>query len=162
MTVRNQELAVCESGNTTFFRNKSRFDIFRSAISRLRVLCSRNTVTVVLYDILAWAITVLAEIYFRKVGHQVSGRRMRVRMARYPAIASSTVYCPVADTEMREKRPVFFHHCEQCMACIHSCPKKALNDKTITKRRVCCRNPDVTQKELFRKRRRFLLPERPQ
>lgn len=34
--------------------------------------------------------------------------------------------CPCHNIEMKEGRPVFLHHCSNCMACFASCPKRAI------------------------------------
>lgn len=65
--------------------------------------------------------------------------------------ACGTCYkvCPVENIKMERGQPVFLGRCEQCMACIHACPKKALNYKTITRNRLRYRNPNVALSELF-------------
>ena len=35
--------------------------------------------------------------------------------------------CPVGNISLDKGRPYFKHHCEQCVACIQFCPKKAIN-----------------------------------
>jgi ferredoxin/flavodoxin len=57
--------------------------------------------------------------------------------------------CPVKNIEIINKKPVFKHTCEQCMACIHLCPSEAINykDKTQNKKRYI--NPDVTIEEII-------------
>lgn len=37
-----------------------------------------------------------------------------------------TKVCPCGNIELREGRPVFRHHCAQCMACVVNCPKRAI------------------------------------
>lgn len=34
--------------------------------------------------------------------------------------------CPVANIEMAQDRPVWLHHCAQCMACLNWCPNQAI------------------------------------
>lgn len=34
--------------------------------------------------------------------------------------------CPCSNIKMEEGRPTFLHHCEMCMACVTSCPKRAI------------------------------------
>lgn len=34
--------------------------------------------------------------------------------------------CPCSNIKMTEGRPVFLHHCAQCMACVCYCPKRAI------------------------------------
>jgi ferredoxin len=57
--------------------------------------------------------------------------------------------CPVKNIEIINGKPLFKHKCEQCLACIHHCPSKALNieNKTQNKKRYI--NPDVTLKEII-------------
>ncbi|MDR0374648.1 MAG: EFR1 family ferrodoxin [Treponema sp.] len=44
--------------------------------------------------------------------------------------------CPVKNIEIINNKPVFKHACEQCMACIHLCPFRAINyrDKAQNKK----------------------------
>ncbi len=37
--------------------------------------------------------------------------------------------CPVDNIEMIDSRPCWLHHCEQCFACLHWCPKEAIQYK---------------------------------
>lgn len=59
--------------------------------------------------------------------------------------------CSVGNIKMIDGKPVFNHHCEQCMACIHACPKQALNYKNVTKKRNRYRNSEITLNELMNK-----------
>jgi len=57
--------------------------------------------------------------------------------------------CPVNNIDFgRDKKPYFKHHCEQCLACIHTCPVKAINYKNKTQSRKRYTHPDVSWKEL--------------
>jgi ferredoxin len=58
--------------------------------------------------------------------------------------------CPVKNIEIINGGPVFKHHCEQCLACMHHCPAKAINyqDKTQNRKRYI--NPDVTVGEIIK------------
>jgi ferredoxin len=51
--------------------------------------------------------------------------------------------CPVGNIVLRENRPVWQHHCEQCMACLQWCPQEAIQcgSRTATRRRY--RHPDA-------------------
>ncbi len=55
--------------------------------------------------------------------------------------------CPVENIELIENKPVFRHKCEQCMACIQFCPKRAINYKNKTQTRRRYTNPDISYKE---------------
>ncbi|HHU88773.1 MAG: EFR1 family ferrodoxin [Sphaerochaetaceae bacterium] len=37
--------------------------------------------------------------------------------------------CPVNNIKMEEGRPAYLHHCEQCLACYHHCPQRAIRFK---------------------------------
>jgi ferredoxin len=57
--------------------------------------------------------------------------------------------CPVGNIFLDGKgRPQFQHHCEQCVACIQFCPKKAINYKDKTQGRRRYKNPEITYTEL--------------
>jgi ferredoxin len=52
--------------------------------------------------------------------------------------------CPADNIAMKEGKPVWQHHCEQCMACLQWCPEEAVQYKTVTEGRKRYRHPDVT------------------
>ena len=57
--------------------------------------------------------------------------------------------CPVDNIEINEVgHPNFKHHCEQCVACIQFCPKKAINYKDRTQNRKRYTNPAIKYKDL--------------
>ena len=59
-----------------------------------------------------------------------------------------TRVCPTMNIELEGRYPIFLHKCEQCMACIHLCPEKAINylDKTQNRRRYI--HPDIAVHDL--------------
>jgi ferredoxin len=57
--------------------------------------------------------------------------------------------CPVKNIEIIDGKPSFKHNCEQCLACIHHCPSKALNSGNKTQNRKRYINPDVTLNEII-------------
>lgn len=50
--------------------------------------------------------------------------------------------CPVDNIVLRENRPVWRHHCEQCMACLQWCPQEAIQFGARTAGRRRYRHPD--------------------
>ncbi|HBF38330.1 MAG TPA: flavodoxin [Firmicutes bacterium] len=59
--------------------------------------------------------------------------------------------CPVGNIKMLDGKPMFLHHCEQCMACIQWCPKQAINYKDKTQKRGRYHHPDITLAEMINK-----------
>lgn len=57
--------------------------------------------------------------------------------------------CPVENIVMENGVPTFQHHCEQCLACVHACPQRALNFKKRTQKRNRYRHPDISVKDLI-------------
>ncbi len=57
--------------------------------------------------------------------------------------------CPVGNIELRERRPVWLHRCEQCYACLQWCPQEAVQANKHTPFRQRYRNPDVTLKDII-------------
>ena len=57
--------------------------------------------------------------------------------------------CPVANIEMEKGRPVWPHHCEQCMACLQWCPQEAIQSGKRTPGRARYHHPDVTAKDFM-------------
>lgn len=56
--------------------------------------------------------------------------------------------CPVANIRLEAGRPVWLHHCEQCMACIHLCPTLAIQAGPKTEGRKRYRHPRLKIKAL--------------
>lgn len=57
--------------------------------------------------------------------------------------------CPVSNIGMDEVgHPYFKHHCEQCVACIQFCPKKAINYKDKTQSRKRYTHPAIKYTDL--------------
>jgi ferredoxin len=57
--------------------------------------------------------------------------------------------CPVNNIDMDEAGlPYFKHHCEQCLACIQFCPKKAINYKNKTQSRKRYTHPGIKYTDL--------------
>lgn len=51
--------------------------------------------------------------------------------------------CPVNNIRLINGKPTYQHKCEQCMACIQYCPKKAINYKNKTQNRGRYFNPEI-------------------
>lgn len=60
--------------------------------------------------------------------------------------------CPAGNIKLENGIPIWSNRCEDCMACVQHCPKKAIyfNSKTINKKRYI--NPNIKVNELFYKR----------
>ena len=56
--------------------------------------------------------------------------------------------CPVENIRLEAGRPIWLHHCEQCMACIHLCPTLAIQAGPKTEGRERYRHPGITIKAL--------------
>jgi len=56
--------------------------------------------------------------------------------------------CPVDNIALVGGKPTWKHACEECLACVHGCPQKAINtNKTVGRARY--RNPSVASQELI-------------
>jgi ferredoxin len=51
--------------------------------------------------------------------------------------------CPSGNIELKEGRPVWLHHCEQCLACIQWCPQEAIQFGKKTARYERYHHPEV-------------------
>ena len=60
--------------------------------------------------------------------------------------------CPVENIRLDAGRPVWLHHCEQCMGCIHHCPTGAIQAGPETENRARYRHPSVKIEALKRLR----------
>lgn len=56
--------------------------------------------------------------------------------------------CPVKNIEIVDRKVTFKHNCEQCLACVHWCPKKAINYKDITQNKQRYHHPKVNLSQL--------------
>jgi ferredoxin len=58
--------------------------------------------------------------------------------------------CPAENILMVEGKPTWNHHCEQCLACIHWCPQKAIQygKKTTTYERY--HHPEIQLKDMLK------------
>ena len=59
--------------------------------------------------------------------------------------------CPVDNIIIENNKPKFSHKCEQCMACIHWCPQKAINYKNKTQNRKRYHHPDIQINDMIKK-----------
>ncbi len=58
--------------------------------------------------------------------------------------------CPVENISIENRKPVWRHKCEQCMACIQWCPMTAIQYGKNTVGRSRYHNPDIKLQELMR------------
>lgn len=56
--------------------------------------------------------------------------------------------CPSGNIKMVDGHPQFQHRCNQCVACIQYCPKRAINYKKTTQTRRRYTQPDIGYREL--------------
>jgi formate hydrogenlyase subunit 6/NADH:ubiquinone oxidoreductase subunit I len=57
--------------------------------------------------------------------------------------------CPASNVEMIHEKPLWLHHCEQCLACLQWCPKEAIQvgEKTVQYPRY--HHPEVLLKDML-------------
>lgn len=63
------------------------------------------------------------------------------------ACGTCAAICPVGNIELVDGKPVWKHHCELCVGCIHLCPVKAIQGGPKTETRPRYHNPAVSIKE---------------
>jgi ferredoxin len=59
--------------------------------------------------------------------------------------------CPVTNIEMVDRRPVWHHHCEKCLACIQWCPCASIQFKDVTLKRKRYHHPDVKLSDMLKR-----------
>jgi ferredoxin len=57
--------------------------------------------------------------------------------------------CPCANVTLQEGRPVWLHHCEQCLACIQWCPQEAIQFGKKTPRYERYHHPEVRLQDMI-------------
>lgn len=57
--------------------------------------------------------------------------------------------CPVNNIKMGQTKPEWLHHCEECLACIHLCPKQAIQCGKGAKKKPRYRHPEVLVTEII-------------
>jgi ferredoxin len=57
--------------------------------------------------------------------------------------------CPVGNITMNDSTPEWKHHCEQCFACLHWCPQKAIQYGKRTSGRTRYHHPDIKMPEMI-------------
>ena len=57
--------------------------------------------------------------------------------------------CPVANIAMKDKRPQWLHHCEQCLACIQWCPQEAIQYGKKTPAYERYHHPEIRMKDVI-------------
>ena len=57
--------------------------------------------------------------------------------------------CPVDNIVMTDGRPVWQHHCEQCVGCLQWCPREAIQFGRGTERRKRYRHPEANAKDFM-------------
>ena len=60
--------------------------------------------------------------------------------------------CPVGNIRMENRRPVWQHRCERCLACLQWCPHEAIEygRKTVGRQRY--QNPDIKAEDIVRRK----------
>jgi ferredoxin len=57
--------------------------------------------------------------------------------------------CPCGNIDLQEDKPVWLHHCEQCLACIQWCPQEAIQFGKKTPRYERYHHPEVKLQEII-------------
>ena len=57
--------------------------------------------------------------------------------------------CPAANIRIENGKPLFLHHCEHCISCVHICASKALDWKNGAAKHGRYRHPNVPAKDLI-------------
>jgi ferredoxin len=60
--------------------------------------------------------------------------------------------CPVSNVKLVSGRPEWQHRCQQCLACIHWCPREAIQYGEKTANRQRYHHPDITVKDIIAQR----------
>ncbi|MDD5258391.1 MAG: EFR1 family ferrodoxin [bacterium] len=57
--------------------------------------------------------------------------------------------CPVKNIKMSDGKPVWLHHCEQCVGCLQWCPQEAIQAGKKTAVRKRYHHPDITEQDMI-------------
>jgi ferredoxin len=61
--------------------------------------------------------------------------------------------CPVGNIQLKDGRPNWLHHCENCLACYHYCPQQAIKTG-ITKKDYHYQHPEIQPTEIMKQKKR--------
>jgi ferredoxin len=61
--------------------------------------------------------------------------------------------CPVENIRMEDRKPVWLHHCETCLACYHWCPNAAIHGGITPPNGYRYRHPDVKAADIAGQKR---------
>jgi len=59
--------------------------------------------------------------------------------------------CPAENIVMVDEKPVWNHHCEQCLACIHWCPQKSIQYGNKTQAYKRYHHPEIELKDMLKR-----------
>lgn len=94
----------------------------------------------------------LVDTVYTAIGNQFFKAKEKQFVASNECIGCGTCekLCPVSNIEMKNGKPIFLHNgCMNCLACMHWCPKKAINCGKTTQSRSRYHHPQVTLKEML-------------
>ncbi len=57
--------------------------------------------------------------------------------------------CPVRNIKMNDGKPVWLHHCEQCVSCLQWCPQEAIQVGKNTATRKRYHHPDINLQDIL-------------
>lgn len=85
------------------------------------------------------------KIYLKRSGE--SDRNFQV-LNTCVSCGTCSAVCPSRNIKIVNGKPDFLHHCEHCIACVHWCPKQAIQYKDKTQKHNRYHNPYIKQDEL--------------
>ncbi|MCM8813319.1 MAG: EFR1 family ferrodoxin [Candidatus Omnitrophica bacterium] len=138
---------------TPFFKPKPaarRQRIFAAADVRVGRIARAVVAGAVNRDGQSWFISGIAAVIHRVCSPHIPAMDRHFRAtAACTGCGACALVCPVGNVGRTDDgRPVWRHHCEQCLACLHWCPVAAIEWGSLTRGKRRYHHPEITLRDM--------------
>lgn len=100
----------------------------------------------------------VTNLIFTEIGHNIKSPKFPNQDKNFfsdekcSSCGTCSKVCPVNNIKLQNGKPEWQHHCEQCFACFHWCPEKAIQFSSKTAKRGRYHHPEIKLKDLLIKK----------